>query len=125
MTNLKVNEQALNPAGNQAGSFEIVNDCSKSSRRGPTREVRRKVESAFETLLDRIAAEDRNLNVWESKCLSAALIMMADDDYDSAAAAIEACERYPRDCLGPGRDLMIQDMRALYAMLKGWPSLPE
>ena len=125
MTNLKVNEQALNLAGNQAGSFEIVNSCSKSPRREPTKEVRRQIESTFETLLDRIAAQDRDLNAWESKCLSAALIMMADDDYDSAAAAIEACERYPRDCPGPGRDLTIQDMRALYAMLKGWPSLSE
>lgn len=88
------------------------------------KDARRLVESSFETLLDRIAAEDRDPNAWESQCLSAALIMMANDDYDGAAAAIETCERCPRDCPGrnPNRDLMIQDMQALYAMLQRWPS---
>ncbi len=82
------------------------------------KERRRLVELSFETMLDKIAAEDRDLNAWESQCLSAALIMMADDDYDGAAGAIEACERGPRDYPDPNRALMIEDMRALYTMLK-------
>lgn len=100
----------------------MVDSFSRSLRKEPTEQARHLVEFAFEALLDRIAADGRDLNAWEGRCLRAALIMMADNDYDSAAAAIEACQRYPRHCPGPSSDLMIDDMRALYSMLKGWPS---
>lgn len=105
-----------------SGVISNVNRFSQSLRTEPTKEARRSVEVTFETLLDRIDAEDRDLNDWESKCLRVALIMMADDDYESAAAAMEACQHHPQHCSGPSRDLMIRDMRALYGLLKGWPA---
>jgi hypothetical protein len=90
--------------------------------------VQRRVESAFEKLLDHIADANREPTVWEGKCLFAALMAMATDDYLLAGSMINTCERGATDSWGltpPKSGLTIEGMRAALAMLREWQPCPS
>ena len=74
---------------------------------------------AFEKVLDKARADNRQLDEWQCQCLRAALLMMAINDDDVAQMAIQGSVSAPPG-VGTGHQhaFTIEDMRSCLAVLE-------